>query len=160
MHPILTHGGAQVNVIPGEARLEMYVRGKTPEGVADASRRVDRALRAGALALGARVEIDTLPGPMPLRCDPTMARFFAATARALVGPEHYRDIPHRSGCTDMGDLSQVIPALHPYMGGARGPGLCSIRWGLAITPASAPISSPAASVSVWQWPARSPTIHP
>jgi len=122
VHPILTHGGSQVNVIPGEARLEMYVRGKTPEGVADASRRVDRALRAGALAVGARVEIDTLPGPMPLRCDSTMARFFADTARGLVGAEHYRDIPHRSGSTDMGDLSQVIPVLHPYMGGARGPG--------------------------------------
>ena len=122
VHPILTHGGSQVNVIPGEARLEMYVRGKTPEGVADASRRVDRALRAGALAMGARVEIDTLPGPLPLRCDATMARFFEATARGLVGDQHYRDIPHRSGSTDMGDLSQVMPVLHPYMGGARGPG--------------------------------------
>ena len=122
VHPILTHGGSQVNVIPGEARLEMYVRGKTPDGVADASRKIDRALRAGALALGARVEIDTLPGPMPLRCDPAMARLFAATARDLVGAEHYRDIPHRSGSTDMGDVSQVMPVLHPYMGGARGPG--------------------------------------
>jgi amidohydrolase len=122
VHPILTHGGSQVNVIPGEARLEMYVRGKTAEGVADASRRVDRALRAGALALGATVEIDTLPGPMPLRCDPAMARLFETTARGLVGAEHYRDIPHRSGSTDMGDLSQVMPVLHPYMGGARGPG--------------------------------------
>ena len=122
VHPILTHGGSQVNVIPGEARLEMYVRGKGAEGVADASRRVDRALRAGALALGARVEIETLPGPMPLLCDPAMARLFEGTARGLVGPEHYRDIPHRSGSTDMGDLSQVMPVLHPYMGGARGPG--------------------------------------
>jgi amidohydrolase len=122
VHPILTHGGSQVNVIPGEARLEMYVRGKTVEGVADASGRVDRALRAGALAMGAQVEIDTLPGPMPLCCDPTMARFFEATARGLVGDANYRDIPHRSGSTDMGDLSQVMPVLHPYMGGARGPG--------------------------------------
>ncbi len=122
VHPILTHGGSQVNVIPGEARLEMYVRGKTVEGVADASRRVDRALRAGALAMGAQVEIDTLPGPMPLYCDRTMARFFEATARGLVGDANYRDIPHRSGSTDMGDLSQVMPVLHPYMGGARGPG--------------------------------------
>jgi amidohydrolase len=122
VHPILTHGGSQVNVIPGEARLEMYVRGKTVEGVADASRRVDRALRAGALAMGARVEIDTLPGPMPLYCDRAMGRFFEATARALVGDANYRDIPHRSGSTDMGDLSQVMPVLHPYMGGARGPG--------------------------------------
>ncbi len=122
VHPILTHGGSQVNVIPGEARLEMYVRGKSAEGVADASAKVDRALRAGALALGAQVEIETLPGPMPLLCDPRMAKLFETAARELVGDEHYRNIPHRSGSTDMGDLSQIMPILHPYMGGASGAG--------------------------------------
>jgi amidohydrolase len=122
VHPILTHGGSQVNVIPGEARLEMYVRGKSVQGVADASAKVDRALRAGALALGARVEIETLPGPMPLLCDGGMAKLFESSARGLVGDEHYRNIPHRSGSTDMGDLSQIMPILHPYMGGATGAG--------------------------------------
>jgi metal-dependent amidase/aminoacylase/carboxypeptidase family protein len=122
VHPILTHGGSQVNVIPAEARLEMYVRGKNAEGVMDASRKVDRALRAGALSLGAQVEIETLPGPMPLLCDRSMATLFERAAKGLVGQEHYRDIPHRSGSTDMGDVSQVIPTLHPYMGGAQGPG--------------------------------------
>ena len=122
VHPILTHGGSQVNVIPGEARLEMYVRGKSAAGVADASAKVDRALRAGALALGAHVEIETLPGPMPLLCDPAMAKLFETAARGLVGDEHYRNIPHRSGSTDMGDLSQIMPILHPYMGGATGAG--------------------------------------
>jgi amidohydrolase len=122
VHPVLTHGGSQVNVIPGEARLEMYVRGKSAEGVADASAKVDRALRAGALALGAQVEIETLPGPMPLLCDPRMAKLFETAARELVGEEHYRNIPHRSGSTDMGDLSQIMPILHPYMGGASGAG--------------------------------------
>ena len=101
VHPILTHGGSQVNVIPGEARLEMYVRGKSAEGVAEASARVDRALRAGALALGAQVEIETLPGPMPLLCDASMAKLFEAAARGLVGDEHYQNLPHRSGSTDM-----------------------------------------------------------
>jgi len=33
-----------------------------------------------------------------------------------------REAGHRTGSTDMGDLSQVIPVLHPYMGGARGAG--------------------------------------
>ncbi len=122
VHPILTHGGSQVNVIPAEGRLEMYVRGKNADGVMDASGKVDRALRAGALALGAQVEIETLPGPMPLLCDRTMASLFERAAKGLVGQEHYRDIPHRSGSTDMGDVSQVIPVLHPYMGGAQGPG--------------------------------------
>ena len=55
VHPIITHGGSQVNVIPGEVRLETYVRGKTVEAILEANRRVDRALRAGALALGAQV---------------------------------------------------------------------------------------------------------
>jgi amidohydrolase len=122
VHPILTHGGSQVNVIPGEARLETYVRGRALDAVLDANARVDRALRAGALALGATVEIDTLPGYLPLDCDRTMARVFKDNATALVGESGYKDAGHRAGSTDMGDLSQIMPVLHPYMGGARGTG--------------------------------------
>jgi amidohydrolase len=122
VHPIITHGGSQVNVIPAEVRLETYVRGRTVEAILDANAKVDRALRAGALALGAKVEIETLPGYMPMACDATMARMFRDTACALVGEEHYRQIGHRTGSTDMGDLSMVMPVLHPYMGGAKGNG--------------------------------------
>ncbi len=122
VHPIITHGGSQVNVIPGEVRIETYVRGRTVEAILEAERKVDRAFRAGALALGAKVEIETLPGYMPMRCDPTMAGYFHETMKGLVGDEHYRRIGHRTGSTDMGDLSQVMPILHPYIGGARGTG--------------------------------------
>jgi amidohydrolase len=122
VHPILTHGGTQVNVIPAETRIETYVRGRTLDAVLDANRKVDRALRAGALALGATVEIDTLPGYLPLDCDATMARYFRDNAIALVGEAEYRELGHRTGSTDMGDLSQVMPVLHPYMGGASGTG--------------------------------------
>src|ERR1700675_3707347 len=118
--PIITHGGSQVNVIPGEVRLETYIRGRTVEAILAAEKKVDRAFRAGALALGAKVEIETLPGYMPLRCDPIMAARFRETMAALVGDEHFRRIGHRTGSTDMGDLSQVMPVLHPYIGGARG----------------------------------------
>jgi amidohydrolase len=122
VHPIITHGGSQVNVIPADVRLETYVRGRTVEAIMAANARVDRALRAGALALGAKVEIETLPGYMPMVCDRTMAQSFKATMATLVGEEHYREIGHRTGSTDMGDLSQVMPILHPYIGGARGTG--------------------------------------
>ena len=122
VHPIITHGGSQVNVIPGEVRIETYVRGRTVEAILGANTKVDRALRAGALALGAKVEIETLPGYMPMTCDGTMAQWFKADAVALVGEEHYRQIGHRTGSTDMGDLSMVMPVLHPYVGGARGTG--------------------------------------
>jgi len=122
VHPIITHGGSQVNVIPADVRLETYVRGRTVEAILDAAAKVDCAFRAGALALGARVEIETLPGYLPLRGDPIMAEYFRANAVRLVGEAHYRTIGHRTGSTDMGDLSQVMPVLHPYMGGAAGTG--------------------------------------
>ncbi len=122
VHPIITHGGSQVNVIPGEVRLETYVRGRTVEAILDANRKVDRAFRAGALALGAKVEIETLPGYMPMTCDQTMAKMYRDHMVPIVGEEHYRQIGHRTGSTDMGDLSMVMPVLHPYMGGATGSG--------------------------------------
>jgi amidohydrolase len=122
VHPIITHGGTQVNVIPADVRLETYVRGKTVEAILDAHMRVDRAFRAGALALGAKVEIETLPGYLPLFNHMGMAEVFKANAQALLGAEHVTEAGHRSGSTDMGDISHVMPALHPYMGGAQGSG--------------------------------------
>jgi amidohydrolase len=122
VHPIITHGGSQVNVIPGEVRLETYVRGRTVEAILDANAKVDRAFRAGALALGAKVELETLPGYMPMTCDATMARAYRDNAVGLVGETNFRLIGHRTGSTDMGDLSMVMPVLHPYMGGATGSG--------------------------------------
>jgi amidohydrolase len=122
VHPIITHGGSQVNVIPGEVRLETYVRGRTVEAILDANKKVDRAFKAGALALGAKVEIETLPGYMPMTCDAIMATMYRENAAALVGAENFRQIGHRTGSTDMGDLSMVMPVLHPSMGGATGSG--------------------------------------
>jgi amidohydrolase len=122
VHPIITHGGSQVNVIPAEVRIETYVRGKTVEAIMAANVRVDRALKAGALALGAQVEIETLPGYLPLFNHDGMARAFKANAVALLGADQVTESGHRSGSTDMGDLSHVMPTLHPYMGGASGSG--------------------------------------
>jgi metal-dependent amidase/aminoacylase/carboxypeptidase family protein len=112
----------QVNVIPADVRLEMYVRGKTVEAIIEAHTKVDRALQAGALALGAQVEIETLPGYLPLFNNVEMAEIFKANAIVLVGEASYTAIGHRTGSTDMGDISHVMPTLHPYMGGASGMG--------------------------------------
>jgi amidohydrolase len=122
VHPIITHGGSQVNVIPADVRIETYVRGKTVEAILDAHVRVDRALKAGALALGATVEIETLPGYLPLFNHEGLAGHFKTNAHALLGADNVTEAGHRSGSTDMGDISHVMPTLHPYMGGATGAG--------------------------------------
>jgi amidohydrolase len=120
VHPILTRGGTAVNVVPADVRLETFVRGATYAAIADADAKVDRALRAGALAVGATVEIDTLPGYMPLFVDAAMGALFKDNALALVGEEGWAELGPISATTDAGDLSHVMPVLHPSHGGCVG----------------------------------------
>lgn len=127
IHPVITKGGDLVNVIPAEVCMETYVRGRTAEAILDANMKVDRALRAGAMAVGAKVEIETLPGYMPLRNDAKLMDLFKANSESLFGADGFSEVGHRTGSTDMGDLSHIMPALHPYMAGASGPGH-SVDW--------------------------------
>ena len=120
VHPIITKGGEAVSAVPADVRMETFVRGRTMEAIMDANTKVDRALRAGAMAVGAQVKIQTLPGYMPLQQNKGMAEIFRANAAELVGEENVGYVEHRAGSTDMGDISHLMPTIHPYVGGATG----------------------------------------
>ncbi|MFN0168092.1 MAG: amidohydrolase [Bryobacteraceae bacterium] len=120
VHPIITKGGDLVNVVPAEVRMETYVRARTTSALLDAAAKVDRALRGAAMALGCTVEIETVPGDLPLRNDQMLARIFRENSIRLLGEEGFMHYPHNGGSTDAGDLSQIMPVLHPMMAGAKG----------------------------------------
>lgn len=120
VHPIITRGGSVVNAVPADVRLETFVRAATPEALVDANAKVDRALRAGALAVGGSVTITTLPGYMPLRQHLDLAEIHRRNAVELVGEENVREFGLRGGSTDMGDVTQIMPAIHPFAGGVSG----------------------------------------
>jgi metal-dependent amidase/aminoacylase/carboxypeptidase family protein len=120
VHPIITKGGEVVNAVPADVRMETFVRGANLEAILDANKKVDRALRAGAMAVGAQVKITTIPGYMPLRQDSLMMDMFKHNAVGLVGEKEIGHRRHGTGSTDMGDISQIMPAIHPYVGGATG----------------------------------------
>ncbi len=125
LHGIMTRGGAAVNSIPADVRYEGRVRGRTAEAIADANRKMDRCMRAGALAMSAAVEIVTIPGYLPMKNDPALMDAFAANAARVVDPSQVARHPadrNRGGSTDMGDLSQLMPAVHPYTAAAVGSG--------------------------------------
>ena len=120
VHPIITRGGDVVSAIPADVRLETFVRGASTAAIDNAHRKIDGALQAGALALGARLELTTVPGYLPMQQSAGMLELFRRNAEALVGAEHVGLVGHRAGGTDMGDLGHVMPVLHPFAGGASG----------------------------------------
>ena len=122
VHPIITKGGEAVSAVPADVRMETFVRGRTLEALMDANAKVDRALKAGAMAVGAKVKIQTIPGYMPLQQNKPMAEIFRANAANLVGEDNVGYVEHRGGSTDMGDISHLMPTIHPYVGGATGLG--------------------------------------
>ena len=120
-HPIITHGGSMVNAIPETARMESYVRGKTFQAIESANKRVNRALTGAALSLGCNVEIMDMPGYAPHVNDKNMMTL-CRDAAAVVMPELEFPVSENftTGSTDMGDLSCVMPVVHPYAGGKTG----------------------------------------
>ena len=122
VHPIITKGGEAVSAVPADVRMETFVRGRTLDAIMDANTKVDRALKAGAMAVGGDVVIQTIPGYLPLRQNSAMNDVFRSNAHTLVGEENTGHIQYRGGSTDMGDISHLMPAIHPYVGGATGIG--------------------------------------
>ncbi len=119
VHPIITKGGNAVNAIPDEVIMESYVRGATFDAIKKTNEKVNRALCGAALCLGANVEIQDTPGYAPLNNDDGMIQLVQDAARALGYPIVYKEV-RGTGSTDMGEISCLFPAVHPYMPGSTG----------------------------------------
>ena len=120
VHPIITKGGDLVNIVPADVTMETYVRGATPSAIADAAAKVDRAIRGAAYAVGAEVEICDVGSYAPLAQNERLSRLFADNARRFLPEEKIISGADMVGSTDMGDVSQHIPAIQPTCGGYRG----------------------------------------
>ncbi|MBR2459697.1 MAG: amidohydrolase, partial [Clostridia bacterium] len=122
-HPIITNGGNMVNAIPERAQMESYVRGKTFEAIERANRRINQALCGAALSLDNNIEIVDIPGYAPLINSEELMKAAKEAADTLF-PELHIPVTqnYSTGSTDMGDLSCIMPVIHPHCGGARGKG--------------------------------------
>ena len=120
VHPIITKGGDVVNVVPPDVRMETYVRGRRVEAIVDASKKVDRAIRAGADAVGAGVTIRNIPGYLPLIQNSDLTSLARQNAISIAGEEGVGEGGFMGGSTDVGDLAHLIPTIQPYAGGIQG----------------------------------------
>lgn len=120
VHPIITKGGDIVNVVPADVRMETYVRGASIEAIDLANKKVNRSLKAGAMAVGAQVEIQEIPGYLPLKQSPELSDVFKENLTSFIKEEEISRGGSMAGSTDFGDLTHVMPGIHPNIGGVMG----------------------------------------
>lgn len=123
VHPIMTDGGQTVNIIPSAARLSTFIRGNTIESIKKTNRKINRAIAGSAVSLGAKVKVIDRPGYSPLINEPHLGALAIEVAKEYCDSDRV-SVTDRwgTGSTDMGDVSCVIPAIHPHMAGASGKG--------------------------------------
>ncbi len=119
VHPIITKGGNAVNAIPDKVTIESYIRGTSFDAIKDANKKVNRALIGSALSIGCNVEIEDTPGYAPFTNEVNMLEVFKNSAISMGYPCELKNTIS-SGSTDMGDLSCIMPIIHPYAPGAIG----------------------------------------
>ncbi|WAJ46316.1 M20 family metallopeptidase [Mycobacterium sp. Aquia_216] len=119
VHGIVTNGGQAVNVIPGHATLQYAMRAFEVDSLRELEGRMFACFAAGALGTGCEYEINTpSPAYAELRPDEWLAEVCREEMRRLgrepVAPEYEKALP--MGSTDMGNLTHVLPGIHPVIG--------------------------------------------
>lgn len=120
VHPIITKGGDMVNIVPSDVRMETYVRGKTIEAIKNANYKVNRAIKGSAYAIGAKVDIDDVPGYLPINQNKLLSNLLLENAKSIY--KDYEIIRNKLGgaSSDVGDVSMIIPTIQCGMGGFSG----------------------------------------
>ncbi|MFI1994044.1 M20 family metallopeptidase [Actinoplanes sp. NPDC020271] len=118
VHGVILDGGRTPGVVPARASAVFLARAPSIGQARELRRRVVACLEGGAHAVGARLAVRRLwPEYREMRPNPPLAGAFAANLRRLGrSPLPPEEIPAgRAGSTDLGDVSHLVPALHPKL---------------------------------------------
>ena len=116
LHGIITHGGDAPNIIPSYTRSSWYIRSATADHLEELTKKVMACFEAAAIATGCTWETSEIGHPYEdLISNPVLVELFDRNASAL-GRTMARgaDMP-KAGSTDMGNVSHVVPAIHPFL---------------------------------------------
>ncbi|MGB7859259.1 MAG: M20 family metallopeptidase [Acidimicrobiia bacterium] len=118
IHCIIDHGGDASNIIPSHTKSSWGVRSATNERLQELVPRVMACFEAAATATGCRLEVTPNDYPyLNMVNNDVMKSYFAENAHNLG-----REMPTEAeqgaagGSSDMGNVSQVVPSIHPMIG--------------------------------------------
>jgi amidohydrolase len=119
VHGIVTDGGQATNIIPGRAEMQYTMRATDAASLRELEDRIADCFLAGAVATGCDYQVEeTEPPYAELTPDRWLADTFRAEmvrlGRKPVAEEVEAALP--LGSTDMGNVTQVMPGIHPIVG--------------------------------------------
>ncbi|MCM3728962.1 M20 family metallopeptidase [Neobacillus cucumis] len=114
IHGIITHGGDAPNIIPEYAKARFYIRAATRTRLNEVTRKVKAVAEAAALATGAKVNIIAFQNEVD---NLLLNKHFDAVFKEVVEElgETIAVDDKGIGSTDAGNISQVVPTIHPYI---------------------------------------------
>jgi amidohydrolase len=117
LHGVFTDGGDKPNIVPAHASMLWYVRAGDLDRLEPLKQRTLDALAAGALATGCTMTHEWLePAYADLRSNDVLEDLYAENAAALDRPLlRPSDDIQVCGSTDMGNVSYLVPSIHPMI---------------------------------------------
>ncbi|MCC6994424.1 MAG: amidohydrolase [Deltaproteobacteria bacterium] len=115
VHGFITNGGQAVNIIPEHAACQFSVRATTASYLPRLAERVIDCARAAAMATRTELSVNRQLGYKDMRNNLTLARAFGRHLESTGRQAVETDPEVGVGSTDMGDVSHVVPAIHPYL---------------------------------------------
>jgi amidohydrolase len=117
IHGIFLKGGEKPNIVPREAEMDWYVRSNSIETLQPLKERVAGCLHGGAHAAGCHVELEWQPNPFADIVDniPLLAAYVENSAKfgRMLTTEYMAGTG--GGSTDMGNISYLVPSIHPML---------------------------------------------
>jgi metal-dependent amidase/aminoacylase/carboxypeptidase family protein len=108
-------GGKVSNIIPAYSLAEFSVRSQTSKRRDALVEKVIACAQASAQAIGCQLKSTVYPGYKEIIPNKILAGLFKANLESLGRIVVDPDPNERMGSTDMGDLSHIVPAIHPYL---------------------------------------------
>ena len=117
VHGIFTKAGEKPNIVPREAEMDWYVRSDTIETLQPLKARIAKCLEAGAMAADCTISFDWQKNTYADLVDnlPLLTSYVQNSAQ--LGRDLTTDLLPGTGggSTDMGNLSYLVPSIHPML---------------------------------------------